>query len=93
VRLRDIALLWDAVLQSPETYEAATQVLTEWARMVDADPSGRRALARLLHAATPTARSRRFLLRHISTWSAPDSRAARSAAEILSHFDSKGATP
>lgn len=93
VRQRDIALLWDAVLQSPETYEAATLVLTEWARMVDADPSGRRALARLLHAATPTDRSRRFLLRHVSTWSAPDSRAARSAAQILSHFDSKGATP
>ncbi|MEU9426370.1 hypothetical protein AB0D87_26605 [Streptomyces sp. NPDC048342] len=93
VRQRDIALLWDAVLQSPETYAAATQVLTEWARMVDPDPSGRRALARLLHAAAPTDRSRRFLLRHVSTWSAPDSRAARSAGQILSHFDSKGSTP
>ncbi|WP_327723068.1 hypothetical protein [Streptomyces europaeiscabiei] len=93
VRQRDIALLWDAVLQSPQTYEAATQVLTEWARMVDADPSGRRALARLLHAAAPTARSRRFLLRHVSTWSAPDSRATRSAEQVLSHFDSKGTTP
>ncbi|MET9084337.1 hypothetical protein ABZX77_21080 [Streptomyces sp. NPDC004237] len=90
VRQRDIALLWDAVLQSPETYEAATQVLTEWARMVDPDPSGRRALARLLHTAAPTGRSRRFLLRHVSTWNTPDSRAARSAGQILSHFDSKG---
>ncbi|MEU9974431.1 hypothetical protein [Streptomyces sp. NPDC051014] len=93
VHQRDIALLWDAVLQSPETYEAATQVLTEWARMVDADATGRRALARLLHAAAPTDRSRRFLLRHVATWNTPDSRAARSAGQILSHFDSKGSTP
>ncbi|MFF2778511.1 hypothetical protein ACFVU3_26775 [Streptomyces sp. NPDC058052] len=90
VRQRDVAHLWDAVLQSPESYTTACQVLTEWARAVDADPSGRRALTRLLQAATPTPRGRHILLRHVSTWRDADSRATRTAAHLLSHFDSEG---
>ncbi|MER7047583.1 hypothetical protein [Streptomyces jumonjinensis] len=90
VRQRDVARLWDAVLHSRESYTAACQVLTEWARAVDADPSGRRALARLLHASASTPLGRRIVLRHVATWHDTDSRATRTAAHILSHFESEG---
>lgn len=90
VHQRDIAVLWDAVLQSPGSYTAASQILTEWARMVDADAYAHRALGRLLHAAASTPRSRHIILRHVSTWRGAESRASRTAAQVLSHFDSKG---
>ncbi|GAA4902913.1 hypothetical protein [Streptomonospora salina] len=90
VRQREIAALWETVLNSSGSYETAYGVLGEWARAADPDPAARRAFARLLERVSARPRARRIVLFLADRWTRSGEAAApRSAAEIRALLNGK----
>ncbi|TJZ41921.1 hypothetical protein FCH28_36020 [Streptomyces piniterrae] len=89
VRQREIAVLWEAVLNSAEVFESAQQILANWARLVEPDNRGRRALARLLAAGVSTPRTERIIRHQAAAWTqAGTGRGAPlTAREVLACLD------
>lgn len=89
VRQREIAVLWAAVLNSAEVFESAQEILAKWARLVEPDQRGRRALARLLAACVSTPRTERIIRHQAMAWTqAGTGRGAPlTAREVLACLD------
>ncbi|WP_405017869.1 hypothetical protein OHV05_13500 [Kitasatospora sp. NBC_00070] len=73
VRQSELAELWAAVLGSADSWEVAQSCLGSWARQLETDPAGRRALGRLLARAAEVSPRTERLLRHLAgQWNNPD---------------------
>jgi hypothetical protein len=64
----ELASLWQAALCSSDVYEAAQTILAEWAYMAEPISRARRALGRLLAAASKTGRSARIIRYQAAQW-------------------------
>ncbi|KPC65082.1 hypothetical protein [Streptomyces chattanoogensis] len=89
VRQQEIAVLWEAVLNSADVFESAQEILAKWARMVEPDNRGRRALARLLAACVSTPRTERIIRHQAAVWSRAGAGrgAPLTAREVLACLD------
>ncbi|MEY9966653.1 hypothetical protein ABIA33_004718 [Streptacidiphilus sp. MAP12-16] len=65
VRRGEVAALWKQTLNSPDVYEPAHEVLSEWAYLVESEPRGRTALAALLDRAADDRRTT-LIARHLA---------------------------
>ncbi len=91
-RRGEVAALWKQVVNSPDVYESAHEVLTEWARLVEPDRRGTAALARLLDRAADDRRTR-VIVRHLAVqWSraAGEDGAARVGRTVLAFLEGRG---
>jgi hypothetical protein len=61
----DVAALWRQTANSPDVYEVAHEVLTEWAYLVETYPHGRSVLAALLENAAADRRTE-LIIRHLA---------------------------
>ncbi|MEU7580175.1 hypothetical protein AB0B50_21565 [Streptomyces sp. NPDC041068] len=84
-----VAQLWERTVNSPDLYEFAQDVLAEWARLVEPDPLGRGALARLLVSAVTRPRTELILRHQASAWIRSDGGlgAPATGREVLDHLD------
>ncbi|MFF7330170.1 hypothetical protein [Streptomyces sp. NPDC008150] len=91
VRRQEVALLWMRTVNSPRVYEAAHEVLAEWARLAEPDPVARVALGRLLAVAAADVRTERILRKQADTWiAAGEGRGAPLAGqEVITHLGRK----
>jgi hypothetical protein len=90
LRMGDIADLWAAALCSADSWQAAQQCLTGWARTAEPSPAARQALALLLARAASTPRAAR-IVRHLAReWLRPDGPPiVPVATEVLSRLDER----
>jgi hypothetical protein len=88
IRRQEVALLWMRTVNSAQVYEAAHEVLAEWARLAEPDPAARAALGRLLAVAAADVRTQRIIRKQADTWiAAGEGRGAPLAGqEVLNHL-------
>ncbi|MFD3308181.1 hypothetical protein [Streptomyces sp. NPDC058694] len=86
--LRQVAVLWERVVNSPDVYEDAHEVLAGWAQLVEGDLDGRRALSRLLAAVAAQPRTELIIRHQAQAWirSHGGLGAPETGREVLNHL-------
>lgn len=94
-RREEVALLWMKVVNSPDVYEAAHDILAEWARLVESDPQGRAALGRLLRVASTDRRTQLIIRKQAENWMAATGGRGASLAgqDVLIHLGDRRTAP
>ncbi|KIF74162.1 hypothetical protein QR77_09510 [Streptomyces sp. 150FB] len=93
-RREEVAVLWTQVVNSPRVYRSAHEVLGNWALLVEKDPEGRAALARLLHVVCADRRTYQIIRKQAENWiAAGEGRGASlTGHEVLAHLEGRIST-
>ncbi|WP_283136913.1 hypothetical protein [Rhizohabitans arisaemae] len=91
LRQRDVAVLWEVVMNSPFCHGFAGEVLAGWGRCAEGNPAVRRALGRLLAAAAGAERTERIIRYQVDSWSRKEfgGGAPSAAREVLTALDGR----